>query len=338
MRTAFLIAAAFLAACAHSGFAPTAPSSSANGAPLLLAAKGGQNVYWTLFADPSYPQLQIAKVPLQTTSKVTEINHTKQNGLLYTSGLTIDSAGRLWILSNGQNNGSPTSVLVFKLPISKASRSIYRFVLSGTSQSDALAFDSSGKLWVTSPGNSSALQYTGPFTKSQTLEPALTISGVGSEPYGIAVDSSASVYISNANSSGKDSIRVLKPPYKSAYFLDGLTGPGGLIFDAQGDSYASSDSAKSSAVVRYDHNHLRSGDKPSIVDSKGLKTGSYEAAFAFTATGDLYAANCGKSSSTAGVDVWPLSQKKFSAKLAPSVEYSNADISGTGCVWGIAIK
>ena len=339
-----LFVAASLVGCSGGAFAPTSPSSfvapGASGISSwsLAKAKQHENVYWTLFAGATDPQLQIAKVPLRAKSKVRNIKFRSKNDLLYTSGLTIDSAGRLWALSYDQYAGSPTTALVFKLPIKHRSAPLYTFILSGTSQSDAVAFDPSGNLWVTSPGNSSVVQYAGPFTKSKTLSPAITISGVGTKPYGIAVDSSAKVYISDANSSGKQSIRVFKPPYKKAYFLDGLTGPGGLIFDKQGNLYASSSSADSSAVVRYNFDHLGSGDKPSIVDSTDLPTGTYEAAFAFTASGDLYAANCGRSESSAAVDIWPLSQSEFSSTLAPVLQYSNAKITKEKCVWGIAIK
>jgi hypothetical protein len=64
---------------------------------------------------------------------------------------------------------------------------------------------------------------------------------------------------------------------------------------------------------------------------------SYEAAFGFTPNGDLYAANCGNSGS-AGIHVYPTSTKHFSSVLAPSVEYTNADITGAGCAWSIAIR
>jgi hypothetical protein len=36
-------------------------------------------------------------------------------------------------------------------------------------------------------------------------------------------------------------------------------------------------------------------------------------------------------------DVYPTSRKQFGAKLKPSLLYTNADIQGAGCAWGIAI-
>lgn len=296
-----------------------------------------QEVYWTLFADSNYPQVQIAKVPMRKRSKATSIRATSQNNLLETSGVAFDAAGRFWILSYTQSNGNPTSALIFNLPITAKSAPLYTLVLSGTLDADALAFDPSGNLWVTSPGNQSVMEYTGPFTQSATLTPAITLTSGIDDPFAVAVDKNANVYISNNGSTGTDSIAVVNPPYSgSPYFLDGLTAPGGLVFDTAGNLYASSNGS-TPAVVRYNSNHLNSGDKPSIVDGAGLEATSYEASYAFAANGDLYAANCGNNG-TAGIQVWPLSRKKFSAHLAPSVNYTNKKIQSIGCAWGIAIQ
>jgi hypothetical protein len=318
------------------GFGPPA-SPSAFVSAAITRQKVQQKVYWTLFAGAAYPQVQIATVPLRAKSKVVSIDNTSQNDLLYSSGMAADSAARLWILSFGQGSGDPTSALVFNLPINAKSAPRYTFVLSGTSGADALAFDPSGNIWVTSPGTHEVFEYKGPFTKSATLTPAVTLNGGSDNPFGIAVDHSAKVYISINNSSGTNSIAVATPPYKhKPYFLNGLTAPGGLAFDKSGNLYASSNGA-TPAVVRYDSSDLKSGDTPSVVDATGLPANSYEAAFALTAKGDLYAANCGNSG-TAGIDVWPLSSKKFGSKLAPSVEYTNGKLQLVGCAWGLAIK
>lgn len=306
---------------------------------MLPEKAGPQKVYWTLFASPSYPQVQFTKVPLTKKSKAANVGSGSGNDLTYTSGMAVDSAGRLWILSFGQYGGGPTSVLVFKLPMTDTSAPLYTFVLAGTSGSDALAFDPSGNLWVTSPGNHEIMKYAAPFKKSGRLKPAKTLNGGPFRSYGIAFDSASNLYVSIADSTGTDSIGVAKPPYarKDTYFLNGLSSPGGLIFDRAGNLYASGKAASGEpAVVRYDSNDLKNGDTPSIVDSTGLPGESYEAAFAFSANGDLYAANCG--SGSAGIDVYPTSKKQFNSKLAPSVEYTNADITEAGCAWGIAIE
>jgi sugar lactone lactonase YvrE len=304
-------------------------------AAFAAAKKAAHHVYWTLYAGRTYPEVEIAKTPMTKESKVVNIGGGTANDLNYTSGMTFDTSGRLWILSFGHYAGNPNTATVFKLPLKAASTPVYEFVLSGTDGSNAITFDPSGNLWVSSPGNDDVIEYSGPFTKSGTLSPALTLHGGSLQGYGIAFDAKSNLYISIFNSSGTDSIAVAAKPYTSnPYFLDGLTQPGSLTFDKAGNLYASTNGS-SPALVRYDKNDLRSGDTPSIVDPTGLPSGSYLSAFAFTATGDLYVANCGNSNS-AGIDVYSTSRQQFGAKLAPSLLYSNADIEEVGCAWGIA--
>lgn len=334
---ALLLVAAALCGCSG-GFAPPLPGQSLVANAVRADKKLRQNVYWTLFASCSYPQIQYAAVPIKAKSKAKSYFCSAKNGLGYTSGLSIDAKGRLWVLSFTKNGGNPSEAAVFKLPLGKTSVQQYTFVLSGTSGSDAIAFDPSGNLWASSPGNSSVFEYTGPFNKSKTLTPVLTLSvPSGYKMYSIAFDKSANLYESNFDSTGTNSIGVLTPPYTGIpYFLNGLTAPGGLAFDKTGNLYAWT-GGSTQALARYDHDRLKSGDTPSIVDSKGIPSASYEAAFAITAQGDLYAANCGNSGS-AGIDVWPLSKKPFSSSLAPSVIYNTADVTQAGCAWGIAVK
>ena len=308
-------------------------------APNLAATNAGasQSVYWTLYASCSFPQIQFAVIPIERKSPATNYYCSTQNGLGYTSGLGVDSSGRLWVLTFGKDGGNPASAAVFKPPLTATSRPLRTFVLSGSDGPNALAFDPSGNLWITSPGNTSVLKYKAPFGKHEALDPVLTLKNSCCNPAGIAFDRSAKLYVSNFNSTGTFSIGVLAKPYTGKpFWLNGLHSPGGLAFDKSGNLYASTNGS-APAVVRYNSNDLSNGDTPSIVDSAGLPAGSYGAAFAFTANGSLYAANCGNDS-TAGIDVWPLSKKKFSSTLRPSVLYSNADVQEAGCAWGIAIK
>jgi hypothetical protein len=336
VRLSLLACAMLVAACGGSattsGSVPPGPLSAAASAE---PGKNPQHVYWTLFAGQYYPEVQIAKVPLRAKSKVTNIGGNSGNTLNYASGMHVDSTGRLWILVFGTYSGDPGSVSVFDLPLQPTSLPKLTFVLSGTSDPDHLTFDPLGNLWVTSHNNDSVLEYTGPFKTSGKLSPATTLTDGITQPAGIAFDKHGNLYV-GVQSSGTKSIAVFPKPIsnKQPLYLDGLDGEGGLIFDARGNLYASSD-GNPTAIVRYNSNDLANGDKPSIVDSTGLPDQAYESDFSLSATGNLYFANCGTNSS---IFVYPTSTKAFSSKLAPSVDYTNPDITGAGCAWGIAIK
>ena len=337
MKNIFVVLfAVIVTACSQAALAPVANAPQSSAESFSSAQAAAQKVYWTLFASPSLPQVQIANVPLKTTSSVTNIDNNSSNGLTYTSGVTFYK-GQLWVLSFGSTHGAPGYAVVFKLPLTSSSKPLYTFKLSGTSGEDALAFDPSGNLWVDCTGSHSILEYKGPFTKTGTLKPALSIPTPHSTSYAIAFDKAAKLYASFHNSRGSDSIGVLAPPYNgNPYFFNGLKSPGGLIFDNEGNLYSSTNGASGAALVRYDSNNLQSGATPNAVDPAGLPSGSYLSSFAFAANGDLYVANCGKASS-AGIDVYPLGSQKLTSKLEPSVEYANSDITSAACAWGIAI-
>ncbi len=335
-RLGYVACGLFLTACSTPGTA-TAPPVAAAASSDSVSAKATPHVYWTLFAGSGYPQIQFAKVPLTAKSQVSNVFSSQKNTLNYSSGSHVDSLGRLWVIVFGKNSGKPGTALVFKLPLTASSTPLYTFVLSGTDDPDHLTFDASGNLWVNSQNNNSALEYTGPFKKSGTLSPATTVTDGLDGPSGIALDASGNLYISNFASSGSNSIAVFTAPIsnREPYYLDGLYSPGGLVFDKQGNLYASSNgSSHADAIVRYNSGHLTSGSKPSIVDSTGLQH-TYGSDFSLSPTGDLYFANCG---STGSIIVYPTSTKSFSSSLAPSVNYTNADLKEAGCGWGIAIK
>jgi len=333
-----LLSALVIAGCSTTTTFPTVPAAVAPAARsgALPDAKAPPSVYWTLFASCSYPQVQHAALPLKSTTTAKNEYCSTHNGLSYSSGLHVDSSGRLWVLNFGAHSGSPGSVSVFNLPFkTDVPTPEYTFVLSGTSDPDHLTFDRSGNLWVSSH-NSDVTKYKGPFTKSGTLSPAITLTNGISRPSGIAVDPSGNVYVADFTSTGTNSIAVFKTPIsnKPAYYLKGLTQPGGLAFDKSGNLYASENGPSTYAIVRYNSGDLKRGDVPSIADATGLSS-TYESDFAFGPSGDLYFANCGD---TGSVYEYPTSKEQFSSSLAPSLDYTNADLQQAGCAWGIAIK
>lgn len=106
-----------------------------------------------------------------------------------TSGMHVDSTGRLWILTDGPSYNDPGSVSVFDLPLTSKSTPKYSFILKGTDGPYHLTFDRFGHLWVTSLLNHAVFEYVGPVKKSGTLSRKLRLTKGLSSPEGVAADS-----------------------------------------------------------------------------------------------------------------------------------------------------
>jgi len=305
-----------------------------------------QHLYWDLFngAIGLRDQLESTPLPLSARSRAAELSGSDGNQLQCTSGMTVDAEGRLWILSSPKGCSAPYSadIEVFTLPISQSSVPVLTFTLPAPGDTDNLAFANHGDLWVEDAYNSTVYEFLGPFDSSATLEPAVTLTAGIQHPSGIAIDAEGDVFVSNEASGGSNSIAVFKGPVTSATvptFLNGLQSPGGLIFDARGDLYASSNPSDGvgAAIVRYNRDDLKSGATPSVIDSVavgGIHGLPYESNFAWDALGNLYVADCSNESS---LRAYPLGTAPFTASTVPSIVYTNASITTTGCVWGIDV-
>jgi hypothetical protein len=315
-------------------------SSSAAVAEVVVPV---QHVYWDLFYSGSTShQLEYATAPLAAKSKYTDISGTAGNHLRCTAGMTTDIKGRLWILSypNGCSAPDTATIQVFNTPVLQSSAPALTFTLPGAGDDDLLVFDRVGNLWVEDDYGNIVYKFRGPFTTSRTLVPALTLSTGTVKPSGLAVDHRGDLFVANLLSKNAKSIAVYHAPVSTSTvptYLYGLTNPGGLTFDAQGNLYAftSTTKAPGPGVARYNANHLGPGALPNVYDNAGLAGRSpYEASFAWDASGNLYMADCGKH---AAIREYPLAFTAFSAHLAPIVNYTNASLSSVGCAWGIAI-
>lgn len=336
-RFGILAIAALLAGCTGQATLPRSSVPQASGSMPFDVPHAKQDVYWTLYADSTQPQVQFATAPLKKGSKAKSIPGNTYNALANTSGMRIDRLGRLWILTADAAISATNVLDVFDLPLTPKSVPKYQFVLSEAQQPKYLALDSSGNVWVNSIGNM-VLEYAGPFKKSGALRAKLKLTKGIKNPYGIAFDKHGNLYVANFASYGKSSVAIFSKPIKNSKpkYLDGLYNPTGLIFDKKGNLYAMDDSTTAvHAVVRYDGNELKPGAKPSVVNDHGLPGAFSPVDFALSGDGDLYLTNC---SSYAGIIVFPTSTKAFTNTLSPSVIYTNSYTLGVGCAWGIAIR
>jgi hypothetical protein len=332
-RFIFVAIFALLAGCA--GHATLPQSTVPQPVDFSEVPHAKQLLYWTLYADASNPQVQIATMPLKKNSKAKSIPGNSVNGLSKASSMRIDRFGRLWILTAGAASSAYGALDVFDLPLTPKSAPKYHFVLSGAQNPKYLAIDSKGNVWVNSISNM-VLEYVGPFKKSGTLRPKLRLTKIGS-PNGMAFDKHGNLYVANAASNGTSSIAIYPKPIKNIKpkYLDGMFDPSGLIFDKKGNLYVGQDFTDDLLVARYNSNNLKPGAKPSVTDDHGLPGAFSPVDFALSGDGDLYVTNC---SNYAGIIVFPTSHKAFTNTLAPSVIYTNPVTLSLFCVWGIAIK
>lgn len=337
MRSLLFVCVLLLAACA----APS-PASLPDGGGIAfgppaarITSAAGQDAYWTLFYSQPKPQIEIAGLPLKSSSKVKQIDGNGGNQLSCASAIRFVGS-KVWVMNLAPCHASDPSIAqVYSLPLTSQSKPLYVFTLSGPVDGDHMTFDGSGNLWVSSEGNSTVYEYAGPFRKSGTLTPATTLTTGLNVPQGLGFDAKGNLYVANAgNATGSKAIAVFKAPIsnRTPYYLKGAAGPAGLVFDGSGNLFVSVNAA-TGAIAEYASDNLKPGDKPSVIDSTGIAANAYGADLAFDAAGNLYDADCGD---TAGIYSYPTATKKFTSKLAPSF-YSNSGIETIGCVWGIAI-
>lgn len=320
--------------CGGYALAPPGTNAQTDRAAYEVTPPTSQHVYWTLAAAIHYPQVQFAGMPLHYSSRPTDIFGEPRNKLLLTTGMSVDAAGRLWVMSYGPNDRN-APVGAFDLPMTQTSAPRYELILSGTYGARNFTLDAAGNIWAASRYNNTVFEYKGPFKKSGTIKPSFKLTAGLKNPLGLAFDAKGNLYVSNFGSSGTHSITVFKTPIKNAHprFLNGLYTPGGLLFDKSGNLYGSTNGPSGSAIVRYDSDDLFNGAGPTIYDGAAIYH-VFGTNFAFSASGDLYVSNCGVG---AGILVYPLSHKSFSSSLAPSLDYTDYELYG-GCAWGLAIK
>ena len=180
-------------------------------------------------------------------------------------GAAFDSSGNLWVADATNNR-----VIEYKAPFSSGEaasivlgQSLFTTnaaatTATGESNPRALAFDSSGNLWVDDSSNNRVIEYKAPFSNGEaasivlgqslfTTNAAATTATGESTPLGIAFDSSGNLWLADLSNN-----RVIEytAPFSSdeaasmvigqslfttnaaATTQTGLNGPGGVAFDS----------------------------------------------------------------------------------------------------------
>jgi hypothetical protein len=300
-------------------------------------------VYYSTFRNTvGQPGLGVVPYPLTNTSTLSlTLNDSAINGLVDPSALLVDASGRLFVL----NDVAPYTIPVYTLPLTATSTPAFTLTMpAGTNNAFNMNFDASGNLWVASTSSNTIYEFTGPFNASATLVPVATIaSGACGRPEGLGFDVAGNLYAACEISTGAANavgVFLKGAGFTNATPLDHvLIGPGhpeALGFDHSGNLYAGSNLAPPSAgIAQYLSNNLAAGAAPNVYNSTGMSANPFPDEFVFDPAGNLYDADCG--GATPKIYVYPTGSQAFSATLAPTAAYSDANIVGSSCVGGIAL-
>jgi sugar lactone lactonase YvrE len=193
---------------------------------------------------------------------------TTSTGLTAPSAVAFDPSGNLWVADWGNNR-----ILEFKAPFTTGeaaslvigqtdfTRSGGRTTSAGLAYPSAVAFDSSGNLWVADSGNNRILEFEAPFTAGEAAsllmgQPDLTSNASATtstglnNPTGLAFDSSGNLWVAD---SGNNRMLEFKAPFTtgeaaslvigqtdftssgSATTSTGLFYPSAVVFDSSGN-------------------------------------------------------------------------------------------------------
>jgi YVTN family beta-propeller protein len=181
-------------------------------------------------------------------------------------GIAIDFAGDIWTANHDSNN---LAMINLNQPAYDASTcpaapkgssgGVYTWSFGSLVGPHGMAIDSSGNLWVTnfgtpaSPGNTVS-KFVPSYTfcqKSATNPASVTVTSagpftVGSEPYGIAIDASGNVWVSNF---GSNTVTELSPAGTVLNTVTVGTGPQGIAIDPSGNVWVANSGSNTVTVI-----------------------------------------------------------------------------------------
>jgi sugar lactone lactonase YvrE len=141
------------------------------------------------------------------------------------SHVAFDGSGNLWVVDEGIANGNGGSGEVFKYTHAQIAGltagtidllPVFGISLNAFSHLEAITFDGSGNLWLADEGSNNVYEFTANQLTATGLATDLTPAVVLSAssrggschlsldgPYGVAVDASGNLFVSNANTAGR---------------------------------------------------------------------------------------------------------------------------------------
>jgi sugar lactone lactonase YvrE len=180
--------------------------------------------------SPPFATGMNASLVIGQPSFTTYANSTSSSGLSTPTGIAFDSSGDLWVADAGNNR-----ILEFKAPFTDGmnaslvvGQTSFTASVPGVSPEGlyspiALAFDSSGDLWVADSGNSRVLEFPAPLSSGESAlrvigqtsfdarSPALSQTGLY-VPEAIAFDGSGNLWVSDT---GNDRVLQFQAPFSN---------------------------------------------------------------------------------------------------------------------------
>ncbi len=146
----------------------------------------------------------------------------------FSSGISVDSQGRGWVIGSGRNLSrltAPATITQFAEGVTAAAGN----------ETNALAIDASDSVWFTSPKNNAL----GKFSSDGTaISPAAGFTGGGlSGPVGVAVDGAGRVWVANRDGNSISAFDLSGKAISSGtgFQAAGISNPRGIAVDPSGN-------------------------------------------------------------------------------------------------------
>jgi sugar lactone lactonase YvrE len=233
-------------------YTPSQLASSGNPTPAVTISSDGSSLsdpgsvtfdrsgdLWALNEDGAIEEF----TPSQLASSGDPTPVVSISGLLNPYGLAFDGSGALWV----SDNDASTVVEYTPSQLVSSGDPTPAVTLSANAQSidnpSGVAFDASGNLWVTNPGNDTLVEFTpSQLASSGDPTPAVTISATGPSldgPYSLAFDAAGDLWV--PNSGGESLVEYAAnqlaatgdptPVNTIVGGATGLSGPGGVVIE-----------------------------------------------------------------------------------------------------------